>query len=160
MTATCRSRGRSPASRHAALASGAISLIILAFNIVNPSAFTIIISLGIILMYLAYLGVTTQLLRKRQAGWPDNLPDRRDDLFSLGRWARITNVVAILYGAAMIVNLVWPRPLFYGTLWYQKWGPLLVPIAIIIVGILVYEGGIKNRVGVRDEHRAQASAGD
>ena len=48
-----------------ALASGAIALLILAFNIVNPSAFTIIISLGIILMYLAYLGVTIPLLRKR-----------------------------------------------------------------------------------------------
>ena len=72
-----------------ALASGAIALIILAFNIVNPSAFTIIISLGIILMYLAYLGVTIPLLRKRLAGWPGNLPDAKEGLFSLGQWGKI-----------------------------------------------------------------------
>ena len=46
-----------------ALTSGIIALIILAFNIQNPSAFTIIISMGIILMYLAYLGVTIPLLQ-------------------------------------------------------------------------------------------------
>ncbi len=68
--------------------SGVIALIILAFNIVNPSAFTIIISLGIILMYLAYLGVTIPLLRKRLAGWPGNLPDAKDGLFSLGTVGR------------------------------------------------------------------------
>ena len=51
-----------------ALRSGIIALIILAFNIVNPSAFTIIISLGIILMYVAYLGVTIPLLRMRLRG--------------------------------------------------------------------------------------------
>ncbi len=73
-----------------ALTSGAIALIILAFNIVNPSAFTIIVSLGIILMYLAYLGVTIPLLRKRLAGWPGNLPDVKDGLFALGPWAIIT----------------------------------------------------------------------
>ena len=67
-----------------ALASGAIALIILAFNIVNPSAFTIIISMGIILMYLAYLGVTIPLLRMRLAGWPGNLADAQGGLFALG----------------------------------------------------------------------------
>ena len=25
----------------------------------------------------------------------------------------------------MIVNLMWPREEFYGTLWYQKWGPVV-----------------------------------
>ena len=92
-----------------ALASGAIALIILAFNIVNPSAFTIIVSLGIILMYLAYLGVTIPLLRKRLAGWPGNLADAREGLFALGRWAVTLNVIAIGYGAAMALNLEWPR---------------------------------------------------
>ncbi len=71
-----------------ALASGTIALIILAFNIVNPSAFTIIISLGIILMYIAYLGVTIPLLRKRQAGWPGNLPDAQGGALRLGAVGR------------------------------------------------------------------------
>ena len=82
--------------------------------------------MGIILMYIAYIMLTTQLLRRRNEGWPGNLPDAQDGLFSLGPWAKLTNVVAILYGGAMIINLEWPREEFYGTLWYQKYGPITV----------------------------------
>ena len=35
----------------------------------------------------------------------------------------ITNAIAIFYGAAMAVNLAWPRAEFYGTKWYQQYGP-------------------------------------
>jgi urea carboxylase system permease len=143
-----------------ALTAGVIALLELAFNINNPKAFTIIISMGIILMYIAYLMLNAQLLRKRQAGWPDNLPDRRDGLFRLGTWGVVTNVVGIAYGAAMILNLVWPREAFYGTLWYQKWGPILVTVLVIVVGFVIFEGGIKNKVGVLDEHRAEGAAAD
>jgi urea carboxylase system permease len=143
-----------------AITAGVIALLILAFNINNPKAFTIIISMGIILMYIAYLMLDTQLLRKRQAGWPDNLPDRRDGLFRLGRWGKLTNVIAILYGLAMIVNLMWPREEFYGTLWYQKWGPVLFTALLVVIGFAIYEGGIKNKVGVLDEHRAEGAAAD
>ena len=56
---------------------GAIAMLILAFNIYNQYAFEVIVALGIIFMYLAYLGVTIPLLRQRLAGWPGNLPDRQ-----------------------------------------------------------------------------------
>ena len=53
-----------------AVVVGVVSILILAFNIYNPYAFDIIISLGIIWMYLAYLGVTIPLLQKRLAAGP------------------------------------------------------------------------------------------
>jgi urea carboxylase system permease len=143
-----------------ALTTGAIAMIILASNWANPRAFTIIISMGIILMYIAYLGVTTQLLRKRLEGWPGNLPDAQDGLFSLGRYGVIVNIGAILYGAAMVINLEWPRESFYGPLNYQKYGPIGATIIVIAVGMAIYYGGQKDRVGVRDEHRAEVAAGD
>ncbi len=62
-----------------ALTTGAIALIILASNWANPRAFTIIISMGIILMYIAYLMLTTQLLQRRRrgvAGQPARRPRR------------------------------------------------------------------------------------
>ncbi len=74
---------------------GAISMIILAFNIYNQYAFEVIIALGIVFMYLAYLGVTIPLLQRRLAGWPGNLPDAKDGLFGLGQLAVITNVLAV-----------------------------------------------------------------
>jgi amino acid transporter len=145
-----------------ALTTGVIALIILASNWANPRAFTIIISMGIILMYIAYIMLTTQLLRRRNEGWPGNLPDAQDGLFSLGPWAKLTNVVAILYGAAMIINLEWPREEFYGPLWYQKYGPITVTIVLFAIGLAIYYGGQKDKVGVLAEHQAGTApaAGD
>jgi urea carboxylase system permease len=142
-----------------ALTSGIISLVILAFNIVNPSAFTIIISLGIILMYLAYLGVTVPLLQKRLAGWPGNLADAKDGLFSLGGWAVITNVIAILYGAGMALNLEWPRIALYVDNTY-KWGPIVATIVLVGFGLVYYYAIQQHKSGVLAEHRAEVAAGD
>jgi amino acid transporter len=138
-----------------ALTAGAIGILILSFNINNPKAFTIIISMGIILMYIAYLGVTTQLFRMRRAGWPDNLPDRHESLFRLGRWALITNGIAVVYGLAMVINLMWPREEFYGTEWYQQWGPILIVPILLAAGLVWWYAVQQHRGGVLEEHRAE-----
>ena len=68
---------------------GAIAIAILAFNIHNPYAFRSSSRLGIIFMYLAYLGVTIPLLqRRRLRGGPATCTTGKKGLFSLGRWAR------------------------------------------------------------------------
>jgi amino acid transporter len=133
---------------------GVFSLIVLAFNIYNRYAVEIIISLGIIFMYLAYLGVNIPLLQKRLAGWPDNSPTNAPGLFKLGKWGVITNALAIVYGAAMVINLAWPRDYFYGTLFYQKNGPILGVAVVVIGGLALYYGYQRNRTGVLAEHRA------
>ena len=142
-----------------ALTSGAIALIILAFNILNPSAFTIIVSLGIILMYLAYLGVTIPLLRNRLAGWPGNLADARDGLFALGKYAVLLNVIAIGYGAAMALNLEWPRKELYVDDTY-KWGPIVATIILAGFGLIYYYAIQQHKGEVLEEHRAEVAAGD
>ncbi len=137
---------------------GAISMIILAFNIYNQYAFEVIIALGIVFMYMAYLGVTIPLLQRRLAGWPGNLPDARDGLFGLGRFGVVTNVLAVVYGISMSVNLAWPRTEFYGTRWYQHYG-VLIGIGIVVgTGLLVYFGYQQNRTEVLAEHRASAAS--
>jgi urea carboxylase system permease len=141
-----------------AVTVGVIAIAILAFNWANARAFTIIISMGIILMYIAYLMLTTQLLRQRSLGWPGNLADARDGLFKLGSWGYVTNIAAILYGAAMIVNLMWPRVEFYGPLWYQKWGPILITLVLFAIGFAIYYGGRREKVGVLAEHQAPVVA--
>jgi urea carboxylase system permease len=143
-----------------AIFTGIIALLILSFNLVNPYAFTIIVSLGIIFMYLAYLGVTIPLLGKRNEGWPGNLPDRSEKLFSLGGFGKISNLIAIVYGAAMVVNLAWPREGFYGTLWYQKYGPITGIVIVVVAGLALYYGYQRPRMGVLEEHRAGAVSAD
>jgi amino acid transporter len=137
-----------------AVATGAIAALILVVNILNPYAFTIIISLGIIFMYLAYLGVTIPLLQKRMSGWPNSASGSGDGFFKLGGAAMITNVVGVLYGLAMAVNLIWPRDEFYGSLWYQQYGPILATLLVVVVGLAVWFGVQKDRIGVLPEHKA------
>jgi urea carboxylase system permease len=142
---------------------GAIAMVVLAFNIYNQYAFEVIIALGIIFMYLAYLGVTIPLLQQRLAGWPKNLSEERTDLFSLGRFAVATNVLAIAYGIAMAVNLAWPRDYYYGTKWYQQYGPIIGIAVVVIAGLSLYYGRQQHHGTVLAEHRADltvAAEGD
>ena len=118
---------------------GAIAMIVLAFNIYNQYAFEVIIALGIIFMYLAYLGVTIPLLQQRMSGWPGNLDQRRLGLFSLGDGRSSRTCIAIIYGASMAINLAWPRDYFYGTKWYQQYGPI-TGVAVVIAGLVLYYG--------------------
>jgi len=110
-------------------------------------------------MYLAYLGVTLPLLRMRRRGWPGNLPDARDGLFSLGSWAMITNVLAIVYGGGMAINLLWPRIELYVDDTY-KWGPIVATIFLVGFGLVYYYAVQQHKGGVLEEHRAEATAGD
>ncbi len=141
---------------------GAIAMVVLAFNIYNQYAFEVIIALGIIFMYLAYLGVTIPLLQQRLKGWPGNLNDGQN-LFKLGRWGVITNVIAVAYGAAMAINLAWPRDYYYGTKWYQQYGPIIGISAVVIAGLALYYGRQQYHGTVLAEHRADltvAAEGD
>jgi hypothetical protein len=44
------------------------------------------------------------IMRARARGWPKSRAP-----FRLGRWGLLVNVVALLYGGAMLVNFAWPR---------------------------------------------------
>jgi urea carboxylase system permease len=140
-----------------AVAVGVFAILILAFNIYNQYAVQIIVALGIIWMYMAYLGVTIPLMQRRMGGWPDNSPTNEPGLFKLGGWAMVTNVIAIIYGAAMVINLCWPRDYFYGTKWYQQYGPIIGVAGALIIGLVLYYGYQKGRMGVLPEHQAAPS---
>jgi amino acid transporter len=56
------------------------------------------------MIYLSYFLGNLVILRARLRGWP-----RRAAPFKLGRWGVLVNVVALLYGGAMLVNFAWPR---------------------------------------------------
>ena len=56
------------------------------------------------MIYLSYFLGNLVILRARLRGWP-----KRAAPFKLGRWGVLVNVVALLYGGAMLVNFAWPR---------------------------------------------------
>jgi hypothetical protein len=57
------------------------------------------------MIYLSYFLGNIVIMRARLRGWP-----RMSAPFKLGRWGILVNIVALLYGGAMLVNFAWPRP--------------------------------------------------
>ncbi len=56
------------------------------------------------MIYLSYFLGNIVIARARARGWP-----KVSAPFRLGRWGMLVNVVALLYGGAMLVNFAWPR---------------------------------------------------
>ena len=56
-------------------------------------------------IYFSYLLGNLAFMRARAKGWPKTKAP-----FSLGGWGKVVNVVAILWGAAMLLNFLTPSP--------------------------------------------------
>lgn len=142
----------------AAIVIGIIAIIPLIVNVSQPAIFTILSSISIVLIYLSYLLVTVPLLRKRfQKKWP-LADDGTEPGFSLGKWGLPVNIVAVLWGGAMTLNLIWPRPEIYNSVppfeWYLQWGGVLFVGAVTGGGALLYRLKIRHQTGVLAAHAA------
>ena len=56
------------------------------------------------MIYLSYFLGNIVIMRARVRGWP-----KARAPFRLGRWGIVVNIIALLYGGAMLVNFAWPR---------------------------------------------------
>ncbi|WP_043442967.1 amino acid permease [Arthrobacter sp. L77] len=120
---------------------GALAVGVLAINVGNAALFTTLTSVCIVMVYIAYLLVTVpQLINRLRGDWDRVGSTMPAGLFSLGRWGLPVNVLAVLYGAVMVVNLAWPRPEVYdpagenGILLYSA--PLMVTL-VLLAGLWV-----------------------
>jgi amino acid transporter len=119
-----------------ALLTGGLTVVVLLINLGNQRAFFILTSTAIILFYIPYLMVTgPMLVRRLRGGWPR---PEHGPYFKLGRWGTVVNLVAVVYGAAMTINLIWPRAEVYGSdHWYFQWGAVIVTGLIVIIGAIM-----------------------
>jgi urea carboxylase system permease len=132
---------------------GVIAVLILVINFGSPAIFTSVTSVAIIMIYLAYLLVTVPMLRRRLRGeWPGT--DAPKGYFSLGRWGLPVNVIAVVWGAAMALNLAWPRTEVYGEGVLQFIAVLFIG-AIVVIGLAWYHAKGKYQVGTLPEHMAR-----
>ena len=129
----------------ASLVVGAGAVAALVVNIGQTALFTALSSLCIAMLYLAYLGVTGPLLWRRLSGWTARFDGERDEdghaVFSLGRFGVAVGVIAVLYQATMVVNLLWPRTAVYDTTghtWWLRWSGVLFIAGATAVGGLYY----------------------
>jgi urea carboxylase system permease len=125
-----------------ALLTGALSLGLLFINLGKPALFTDLTSACIVSLYAAYLFVTVPALIRRVRTGSLGGEDADGKTFSLGRWGVPVNVAAVLYGAAMTVNMAWPRASVYdppnGGTWYLQYFSILLLAGTAILGAAAY----------------------
>ncbi|UQA91865.1 APC family permease [Streptomyces halobius] len=137
-----------------AVVIGLVAVGILLVNVNQPQIFSVITSIAIIMIYLAYLLVTVPMLVQRLRG--DWTPVR--GRFSLGKFGLPVNVLAVVWGTAMSLNLAWPRAAVYNATgpqhWYLRWGAFLF-IGVVAVGGFAYYWFVqRKRTGVLAGHAA------
>ena len=131
---------------------GVIAALILVINIGQPKIFTVLTSIAIIMIYLAYLMVTGPMLMKRLKGqWPP-ADLAAGGYFTMGKWGLLINLVAVLWGIGMALNLAWPREAVYGAPWYNTWGAFVYIGAILGAGLLWYGSKGRHHIGTLASH--------
>ncbi|MFI1865990.1 APC family permease [Streptomyces jumonjinensis] len=141
-----------------AVVIGVVGICVLVLNVNQPQIFSVITSIAIIMIYLAYLLVTVPMLIQRlRGGWRP-----AEGAFSLGRFGLPVNALAVVWGIAMSLNLAWPRAEVYNATgeqhWYLRWGAFLFIGAVAAGGFAYYWFVQRHRTGVLDEHRARPPA--
>lgn len=138
-----------------AVVIGVLAILILVINVGQPQIFTVLTSIAIIMIYLAYLMVTGPMLKKRLQGqWPPK-DLKAGGYFTLGRWGLLVNILAVLWGVGMALNLAWPRPEVYGTPWYNTWGAFIYIGVILGSGLLWYVIKGRKHLGTLASHAAK-----
>ncbi|MEN3279269.1 MAG: hypothetical protein V7607_409 [Solirubrobacteraceae bacterium] len=127
---------------------------ILLINLGNAKVFNALIGAGVVLIYLAYLGVTLPALRARLRGqWQ---PDGR--FFRMSpKVGTAVGIGATVWGAVGALNLIWPRAEFYGDAWYQEYSGILVVAAVLVIGAVHYRLAFRNdRAEIGPEQRTSS----
>ena len=131
---------RNGATAVAAILVGVLAVALLLVNMGQTGVFTALTSTCIVLLYLAYLMVTVPMLIKRINGSWGAMPAVFDEDgkpgFTLGRFGFALNLIAVLFGIAMMVNLAWPREAVYGS------SPVLHYFALIFLVVAIGGGAL------------------
>ena len=116
----------------AAVVVGVLACAMLLFNSNFEQMMTALVCVSIVWSNLAYLLTTGSLLVSRLRG---GVP--MHDSY-LGRWGLLVNLLAVVWGIVLIVNIGWPRERLYGSEWYERYGALLYSGVLLVAGAVVY----------------------
>ena len=129
---------------NAALVVAAIVEVILLSTANQPAIFTVLTSVSVVLIYLAYAMAVAAQLRRRLKEGRQTTPTK---YFNMGKWGLPVNIAALLFLVLGAINFVWPREEIYGKDAYQ-YGGLIVVAAVIGIGLIYRKFGRPARVAV------------
>ena len=115
-----------------------LAIVVLLVNLGQAGVFAAITSVSVVIVYIAYLMVTVPALVHRIRG---RRLDFGPGVFSLGRWGILVNAIAVVMGAALMVNIAWPRQEVYdpdGTSWFLHYFAIIFTAGTLVVGGLAY----------------------
>ncbi len=163
-----RTVSRRGATVDASVLVGVGAAALLLINLGHAGVFTALTSTCIVLLNLAYLCVTAPMLYRRLTGWPAELGPQNDEtgvpVFSLGRWGLAVNILAVVWGVAMAVNLAWPRQEVFdpeGTSPLLQYFALIILALTIVGGIVAFhvkKGAYRAAIGVKPPDREPRGA--
>ena len=125
---------------------GVLSIGVLLINLGQTSVFATVTSVSVVIVYLAYLFVTVPMLYQRLRRNPAHAPDPA--YFTLGRWGLPVNVVAVVFGLFLLVDVGWPRPEVYdptGQGWVLQYSALLSVVVCVGLGLVAYRFTARGR---------------
>lgn len=106
--------------------------------VLSASAESYIVNICVVGIYLAYLSVTVGALIARSRGWNSTSAP-----WNLGKWGLIVNLLSLLWGVFVIVNLCWPRS--PGQPWYMNYSVPLLALVILLLGAIYYFASVYPR---------------
>ncbi len=137
----------------------AVSLLAIAVLLVNlgqASVFAAIASVSVVIVYLAYLMVTVPALIHRLRG---TSLSHGKPVMDLGRWGIPVNLVAVVMGGLLVVNIGWPRQEVYnpaGDSWFLQYFAVIFVALTLAVGYIAYRV-VRDREGAPDPADALVS---
>jgi len=152
---------------------GGLAVLVLIVNVNLPHLIEMLCAVAIVWANLAYLMVTFPLLvarLRRKASHPPGIAARGRDFtdngdvdahvtprpyFSLGRLGLPINVIAVLWGLFVVINIGWPRSEIYGS---GRWGRFAAPLAtlaLIVPGATYFLLFQRKKTGILAEHAAE-----
>ena len=110
---------------------------LVAVGIYSPDAAAAIISFATAGIYLSFAMVSGAAVAARLGGW------RPSGHFRMGAFGWPVGVLALAWGLAATLNIVWPRPTSPDQSWYMVYIIPLSLLAIVLVGLLQTGGAVR-----------------
>ena len=85
-----------------------------------------LVGFGTVGIYMGFGMVVLAALRARIKGW------KPAGKFRLGAWAYPVNIIALVWGVAAIINIIWPRPT--GGTWVEDYLLIMTTVGVIAIG--------------------------
>jgi len=120
------------------IAVSGCAIIVLFLNIGQSSVFAALASVAVVVVYLAYLMVTIPALLHRLRG---HSLSHGGPVMDLGRWGIPVNVVAVVMGALLVINIGWPRAEVYnpsGDSAVLQYFAVIFVAAMMVTGFFAY----------------------